>query len=424
MFHSLRRLPIGVLVLSLCMGLGTSAATIAVAVTSLAGESIAPDPSFATVPYGLQFLALMGSAVPLTMLMGRVGRKPVNLLSALFGVGAGVVSAVAVGIESFLLLCLGHMMLGLFLAGLASLRFAAIDRSPSDLREMAVSLALFGGVLAGLIGPTLARSAGLVFPFEGFVAAYLMMGLVCGSVALILAFLPFPNDAETVRQAQAAKAEAQAEGRRIGAQVLSDPLYWFGVLCGAVGYGVMTLLMVASSLEMRAAGYAFEINTYLIQAHVLAMFAPSLFSGWLVRLFRRDRFIFIGMLLMIGAALCALFAPAFWAFLIALVLLGFGWNFLYVGGAIMVTALAKPAEKLRAQGVNDMIVSSFSAVAALTAGACLVIFGWAGLQIFALIVLVPLVVFGVIVRFGGVPTPPPDAEPVPASKAPSGQATN
>ncbi|MAV46453.1 MAG: MFS transporter [Alphaproteobacteria bacterium TMED89] len=410
MLSTVLRLPVGVLLLSLCMGLGTSAATIGVAVTSLAGEALAPNQSLATVPYGLQFLALMASAVPLTMLMGRFGRKSVNVMASLLGVVSALVSALAMAVGSFLLLCLGHMLLGVFLAGLATLRFAAIDRSPSDLREMAVSLALFGGVIAGFLGPTLARSAGMFFPYENYIAPFLMMGVVCGLVVLILIFLPFPNDAETVRQAQAAKREAQAEGRRVGSIVLSKPLYWFAALCGAVGYGVMTLLMVASALEMKNQNFAFEVNTYMIQAHVIAMFAPSLFSGQLVRWLRRDRFIFIGMMFMVSAAVTALFAPALWAFLVALVLLGLGWNFLYVGGAIMVTLLASPAEKLRAQGVNDMIVSSFSAVAALTSGACLVIFGWQGLQIFALIVLVPLIVFGVIVRFGGVPLAQPSGQ--------------
>ena len=100
----------------------------------------------------------------------------------------------------------------------------------------------------------------------------------------------------------------------MGAVVLSKPLFWFAVVSGAVGYGVMTLLMVASSLEMQAQNFPFEVNTYMIQAHVLAMFAPSLFSGVLVRWLRRDRFIFIGMMLMVGAAVTALFAPALWAF--------------------------------------------------------------------------------------------------------------
>ena len=162
------------------------------------------------MPYGLQFVALMGSAVPLTMLMARVGRKPVNILASFFGVGAGLVSALAVAMESFVLLCAGHMMLGIFLAGLASLRFAAIDRSPSDLREMAVSLALFGGVLAGFLGPTLARSAGVVFPFEGFIAPYLMLGFVCGIVAVILVFLPFPND----RRNRSRSAGSETAGAR------------------------------------------------------------------------------------------------------------------------------------------------------------------------------------------------------------------
>ena len=169
MFSAYRRLPVGVLVLSLCMGLGSSAATIVVSVSSLAGNEVAPDPKLATLPYGLQFIAMLSSAVPLTTLMGRIGRKPVTLMTTLFGgVGSGLVSASAMWLDSFVLLCLGHMLMGIFLGGLGFLRFEAIDRSPGDLRDQAISLAMFGGVLAGLIGPSLTRSAGIVFPFEGF----------------------------------------------------------------------------------------------------------------------------------------------------------------------------------------------------------------------------------------------------------------
>ena len=167
MFSAYRRLPVGVLVLSLCMGLGSSAATIVVSVSSLAGNEVAPDPKLATLPYGLQFIAMLSSAVPLTTLMGRIGRKPVTLMTTLFGgVGSGLVSASAMWLDSFVLLCLGHMLMGIFLGGLGFLRFEAIDRSPGDLRDQAISLAMFGGVLAGLIGPSLTRSAGIVFPLK------------------------------------------------------------------------------------------------------------------------------------------------------------------------------------------------------------------------------------------------------------------
>ena len=285
MFSAYRRLPVGVLVLSLCMGLGSSAATIVVSVSSLAGNEVAPDPKLATLPYGLQFIAMLSSAVPLTTLMGRIGRKPVTLMTTLFGgVGSGLVSASAMWLDSFVLLCLGHMLMGIFLGGLGFLRFEAIDRSPGDLRDQAISLAMFGGVLAGLIGPSLTRSAGIVFPFEGFTPAFLMFSAVTGTVVLMLLALPFPKDADTIRTAQAKRTEqaaARASGQSAKFEVLSNPKFWFAVLCGALAYGLMNLLMIATSLEMRNVGHSFEASTYVIQGHVLAMFGPSLISGLL-----------------------------------------------------------------------------------------------------------------------------------------------
>ena len=405
MFSAYRRLPVGVLVLSLCMGLGSSAATIVVSVSSLAGNEVAPDPKLATLPYGLQFIAMLSSAVPLTTLMGRIGRKPVTLMTTLFGgVGSGLVSASAMWLDSFVLLCLGHMLMGIFLGGLGFLRFEAIDRSPGDLRDQAISLAMFGGVLAGLIGPSLTRSAGIVFPFEGFTPAFLMFSAVTGTVVLMLLALPFPKDADTIRAAQAKRAEqaaARASGQSAKFEVLSNPKFWFAVLCGALAYGLMNLLMIATSLEMRNVGHSFEASTYVIQGHVLAMFGPSLISGLLIRWLRRDRFVALGMILMALAALTALMAPALWAFITALILVGLAWNFLFISSGSMVASLAPPGEKLRAQGINDMLGSSFSAAGSLSAAVVLVIFGWSGLQIVALILLVPLIVFGVLVRFGG-----------------------
>ena len=405
MFSAYRRLPVGVLVLSLCMRLGSSAATIVVSVSSLAGNEVAPDPKLATLPYGLQFIAMLSSAVPLTTLMGRIGRKPVTLMTTLFGgVGSGLVSASAMWLDSFVLLCLGHMLMGIFLGGLGFLRFEAIDRSPGDLRDQAISLAMFGGVLAGLIGPSLTRSAGIVFPFEGFTPAFLMFSAVTGTVVLMLLALPFPKDADTIRAAQAKRAEqaaARASGQNAKFEVLSNPKFWFAVLCGALAYGLMNLLMIATSLEMRNVGHSFEASTYVIQGHVLAMFGPSLISGLLIRWLRRDRFVALGMILMALAALTALMAPALWAFIAALILVGLAWNFLFISSGSMVASLASPGEKLRAQGINDMLGSSFSAAGSLSAAVVLVIFGWSGLQIVALILLVPLIVFGVLVRFGG-----------------------
>ena len=413
MFNGYRRLPLGVLVLSLCMGLGSSAATIVVSVSSLAGNQVAPDPKLATLPYGLQFIAMMASAVPLTTLMGRIGRKRVTLITTLLGgVGSGLISTAALWMDSFVLLCLGHLLMGIFLGGLGFLRFDAIDRSPYDLRDQAISLAMFGGVLAGLLGPSLTRSAGIVFPFEGYTSAFLMFSAVTAVVGVMLFMLPFPRDAHTIRDAQERRAEqaaATARGERTAYVVFSNPRFWFAVLCGALAYGLMNLLMIATSLEMRNVGHSFEASTYVIQGHVLAMFGPSLISGLVIRWIRRDRFVVLGIFLMVLAALTALLAPALWAFITALILVGLAWNFLFISSGSMVASLAPSGEKLRAQGINDLFGSSFSAAGSLSAAFVLVVFGWSGAQIVALILLVPLIVFGVLVRFGGHGLSPPIA---------------
>ena len=322
-------------------------------------------------------------------------------MTTLFGgVGSGLVSASAMWLDSFVLLCLGHMLMGIFLGGLGFLRFEAIDRSPGDLRDQAISLAMFGGVLAGLIGPSLTRSAGIVFPFEGYTSAFLMFSAVTGTVVLMLLALPFPKDADTIRAAQAKRAEqaaARASGQSAKFVVLSNPKFWFAVLCGGLAYGLMNLLMIATSLEMRNVGHSFEASTYVIQGHVLAMFGPSLISRLLIRWVRRDRFVALGMILM---ALAALAAHGQLGLYHRPILVGLAWGFLFMAAAAWSPRSPHRGEAAGA-GINDMLGSSFSAAGSLSAAVVLVIFGWSGLQIVALILLVPLIVFGVLVRFGG-----------------------
>ena len=151
--------------------------------------------------------------------MGRIGRKPVTLMTTLFGgVGSGLVSASAMWLDGFVLLCLGHMLMGIFLGGLGFLRFEAIDRSPGDLRDQAISLAMFGGVLAGLIGPSLTRSAGIVFPLRGLYPAFLMFSAVTGTVVLMLLALPFPGCRHHPRRAGQTRRAGRGEGQRPGAK--------------------------------------------------------------------------------------------------------------------------------------------------------------------------------------------------------------
>lgn len=387
---SLRGLPPAIWLLSLAQGLGLTAAVISVNVAALAGADLCGSPALATLPYGLQFAAVVVAAPIGSALMARIGRAPVFQAAAACGIAAGAVGAVAIARESFVLLCVAHALLGVFLAHVGLFRFASLDLVASERRSSAMSLVLFGGVFASLLGPLMAREAPRLLETGVYEAAYLAIG-TCGLlVGLLVACVRMPPP-------EPRRATSDAVSTR---RLATHAPYLLAVAAGAIGYGLMNLLMIAASLDMRESGMAFDHVSYAIQLHVFCMFFPSFFAGWAIGRIGIYRFLVLGAGLQALAGAAALALGGFGGYTVSLVLLGLAWNALYVGGSHLVGQAVEGPERFRAQGLNELVVGLASTAGALLAGLLLAAFGWELLNLVGISAAAMLAVATLVVGLG------------------------
>ncbi|MEX2649533.1 MAG: MFS transporter [Alphaproteobacteria bacterium] len=356
-----------VTVLALCQALAMSAMTITITVTALNGEALATDKSWATVPIGFQAVATMLTTMPASALMRVRGRRFGFALGAAIGMAGGAIGFVSILLVDFWLLCLANVLIGSAHGFAVFYRFAAADLADESFRSRAISLVVAGGVAAGVVGPTLARWTVDSIPGESFAGCYL------GIIALYALIFPVLGFGRLARPGIA--AVAAAAGRSLAA-IVRRPAAIVALLAGMIGYGVMSFLMTATPLAMTHHDHAVTAWTIVIEAHVLAMFAPSFVTGNLIRRFGVLNTLLVGSLLLLGAVVVDLVGLGFWNFLAGLALLGVGWNFLFVGGTTLLTEAYRPEERAKVQGFNDFMIFGTVALASLSSGALHDRFGW------------------------------------------------
>lgn len=377
-----------VYLLALGYGLGTTVAVISVAVSGLIGATLSPHPAFSTLPYGLQFVGVMVSAFSSSLLQAVFGRKLVMFFACCLCVIAGILGMLTLHFQWFALLCLTHFLLGVFLANIGLLRFAALDLAPKVLHGKALSMVMFGGTFAALLGPFISRNAGGLFQqLSVYQVSYLAMSIIGAMIALLTLCLRFPvNEAKTEQSTVALSV------------LLKEKVYIFAIACGGVGYVLMNMIMINTSIQMKDNGFAFNAVTYYIQVHVLAMFVPSLFNMKILDRLGLARFLLLGLLLQLVVSAVFLFGSNSVTFFISLLALGLSWNILYTSGSYIVGHLfAEPQEKFKAQGFNDLAIGMMSAVGSLSAGAVLGLLGWNMLHVIAVFFTLMLVIFFMIV---------------------------
>ncbi|WP_432696691.1 MFS transporter [Marinobacterium sp. YM272] len=359
-------LPINVWGLALGQALLVSGNILLVAVTALIGQSIAPDLGLATLPASLQFLGLMSATLPAAQLMRWFGRKVGFLAGNLIGVGGATLAAFSLAQSDFTLFCTSTFLLGMAIGVGQQYRFAAIESCSPAQHPKAIGLVMGGGVLAAVLGPNLAIWAqGLVPDSQYLGAFYVLIGLYLFTT-LLIAILPLPP---------VNLAERQGETRPYS-RLLRQPALVAAVTAGAIGYGVMVLVMTATPLAMEACGFGFGSTASIIQWHVLGMFLPSFFTGKLIARFGDTRVIQSGCLLLIACVLLNQLGVTYWHFLLSMVALGMGWNFAFIGATTLLTHTYYPAEKAKVQGMNDFLVFGFSALGAMLSGKLQALFGW------------------------------------------------
>ena len=327
----------------------------------LAGAMIAPNPCFATLPVSMTMLGSAVSARLLSGFMARRGRRlGFTLACMVAALGAGVAFA---GLQkgSFVLFTLGCTLIGAYMSAQGFFRFAAADVAPETLQPRMISLVQAGGLVSALIGPQLASitAEASAVPFATTFAAIIGLNLL-GPVIFSMLRIPVP---------ERRGANAPGAGGRSTAELLRTPEIAVAIICAMVSYALMNLVMTSTPLAIVGCGFGTSEAANVTAAHIIAMFAPAFFTGSLITRFGAERVVATGLVILAAAGAVALSGVSLDKFYLALILLGLGWNFGFIGATAMVTAAHRPEERGRVQGINDTIVFGGVFLASLSSGA-------------------------------------------------------
>lgn len=383
-----------VALLAACQAMLFSSSATLASINGLAGMSLADNPALGTLPVTTWVLGGAISTLPASLYMKRVGRTQGLIAGAGTGIVAALICAFAIWTHNFWMLCLGTLVFGASNATGQYYRFAAADVSPPDYKARAISLVLLGGLLGGIIGPGLSRFSVDALP-DRFLGAYLVPILYCLVSIGLLSATRIPNPT----------AEEQASGGRSLREIAKQPKFVVAVLSGAVGYGVMNLLMTATPIAMGICGHPFGDAAFVVSSHVIGMFAPSLVAGSLIKRFGVLNIILVGAALNVACVAVALNGVDVAHFWVALVLVGVGWNFMYIGGTTLLTETYRPEEKAKAQGANDMSIFVMMVISSLTSGFLVSRAGWNTVNLLALPVLAAVAVAAVWLALRKAPAP-------------------
>jgi len=360
-----------VMILVICQALAMSGTVMVVAMSGLAGHVLVEDKAWATVPFALQFVGTGLATIPASNLMGRIGRRAGFTIGQLFGIVGASISCWALFEGSFPWLVVGSFVLGVHNAFWQYYRFAAADISTQAFRPKAISYVMTGGVFAAIVGPQLFKTFNDYFAPVPYAGAYALIIGLCSVTIILLQFVRIPNPKTT-------KADRKAGRSRL--EIAKQPVFIIAVLAAMVGYGTMNLVMTATPLAMQFCGFTPIDSATVIQWHALAMFAPSFFTGHLIKRFGVINIILVGTLANVACMAVNLSGINFSNFIGGLMLLGVGWNFMFIGGTTLVTKAYRPEETAKVQGMNDFLVFTTVALSSFGSGVLHANLGWAAVN--------------------------------------------
>lgn len=354
-----------VILLAACQALLLTGNIILIALNGLVGFSLAGDKALATLPITTFVIGTAIWTIPASMWMRRVGRRAGFVSGAAIGMAGAVLATYAVYISSFWTLCTGTALMGMYSAFGQYYRFAAADVASSSFKSKAISLVMAGGIVGGILGPESTKlTRGLLVP--DFLASYASLIGFSLLALILLSFIDIPPLSQ----------EQKKEKGRPLTQIMRQPIFIVAVLAATIGYGVMNLIMTATPLAMSHHHHPFNDAAFVIEWHVIGMFAPSFFTGSLINRYGVYRVMLFGAALMAACVAIALAGIELLNFWVALVLLGVGWNFLFVGGTTLLTEAYAPSERAKTQAANDFVVFSSVAASSLLSGTLLYHYSW------------------------------------------------
>lgn len=355
-----------VYVLAVAQALMMSAASMIVFIGGILGSQLAPIDSLATLPVASIIVGTAFSSIPVSLSMRKYGRKKMFMLIGFFSVLMALLGAYSIYIESFYLMCISFALIGVGISGVNQYRFAAMESVDIALAPKAAATVLLGGIASAFIGPELAVLGKTILEAE-FAGSFVLLAALYTLGILLLSFY---RNTEM-------KGQISVDNGRSLKSIVLQPIFLVAVLSAMIGYVVMSFIMTATPVSMHIMdGHALHHTKWVIQSHIVAMFLPSLITPWIIGKIGINKVILLGLAIF---ALCIFIAllgkelPHYW---ISLVLLGIGWNFLFIGGTSLLPQSYKPQERFKVQALNDFLVFGTQAIASLSAGFVVFQFGW------------------------------------------------
>jgi MFS family permease len=367
-----------ILLLAVAQAFYSCCIIIVFATAGLVGLEIAPSPAWATLPVTSFVLGAMFTTIPSSLLMQRLGRAPIFKLGALVAAVGAVLAVWAIFNKHFVVFCFATAVLGVFQATSGFYRFAAAESASEATRPIAISWVLTGGVVAAVAGTLIAMGTSDYWPEYAFAGSYAAIILLALANLAVIFMLRLPPPVVDV-------ADGPARG---WPELLRQRKLIVAMASAMIAYALMNLMMTAAPVAMIGCGFTKNDASWVIQWHVLAMFVPSFFTGQLIQRFGAEKITGLGMVLLIAAAGAGLAGITFGHFAVALIILGLGWNFGFIGGTAMLTTCYRPTERGKLQAANDFGISLLMAIASSSSGVILQVSGW---HMVAIAVLPPTV---------------------------------
>lgn len=375
-----------VVLLAASQAMMLSAIVMSMALAAMLGSALAPSRSLATLPVAVIVVGTALASLPAAALMRRFGRRAGFLIGAMLGVSGSAVAALGLQQQSFALFVAGHLLLGTYQGFASYYRFAAAEAVGPAHTSKAISWVVAGGIVAAFLGPQLGQ-----WGRDWWLAGGPYVGSYVAQAGLAVVALMLLSRVRLKPVAAAATGEA----RPLRA-IVAQPALRASVFGAAIGYAVMIMVMTATPLAMLGCGLDANSVTPVIQWHVVGMFAPSFFAGPLVKRYGAPRIMQSGFVLLLGHVAITLLGVEFLHFLSALILLGVGWNFAFIGGTALLTQTYRPSEQLKVQAINEFSIFGLVAVATLSAGWLYDRFGWLTLNL----AVVPLLIAALVAAVG------------------------
>jgi len=355
-----------VFLLAICQALYMTSIGATFIAVALVGNTLADDKSLTTLPVALQFVAAMLTTLPASFFMRRVGRQRGFITGAAIACVGALICTYAIFDGSFALFCVGTAVVGSFNGFAQYFRFAAAEAADLEFRAKAISLVVAGGVVAAVTGPGLARLTNDWFAPVQYAGIYMSVAAVFLLIVALMTFVELPR---------LSAAERREPGRPLK-EIARQPVFMVAALAATAAYSTMMLLMTVAPLAMAECNFTFSDSAWMMLGHMLGMFAPSFFTGHLIKRAGVLNVMLIGAVLFVVTLAIDLAGVGLVNFYVGMTLLGIGWNFLFIGGTTLLTQTHTPAEAAKVQGLNDFLIWTSVTVAVLASGALQAGLGW------------------------------------------------